>query len=390
MLFYAERKRAEGEDSLASKAVEEVLTSQNHSLSKRLEESLEKADSVAAQASLRWRKKAKMRSFFTDTAMAEPGAPKWIIVGGRRVRAAGVIDNALLEDALEAHLAGSARVGLFASKGKYFLFIKGLADGQPYASAYVPEEFFSDLRSTEGIRDWLALADGTIVYHPLHRFIGSNSANLRPVAAGIQEMNAGKSSSFTARYLGLEARPALGAWSTLPKLGLLAASEWPKDPGVLSQTSFLYWLALLVGAAGIFLFGFSGAKESKPEAAKETDFDFGRFDKDALEYLENVKNSADRAVSYAKQQEAVANKAREERVATSVRAFYLERRLDLLNRFEDTILPQATGKHVWSELGALLADFSPGITTVTYRYSPSSFSLVPESVSTRSNLPDNA
>jgi hypothetical protein len=215
LLFYAERKRAEGEDSLATKAVEEVLISQNHSLGKRVEESLNRADVVAAQTSLRWRKKAKMRSFLTDTAMAEPGAPKWVIVGGKRIRAAGVIDNALLEDALEAHLSGALRVALFPSKGKNFLFVRGTADGQPYASAYVPEEFFSDLRSTEGIRDWLALADGTIVYHPLNRFIGSNSANLRPVAAGIQEINNGKSTSFTARYLGLEAKPASGP-KTLP------------------------------------------------------------------------------------------------------------------------------------------------------------------------------
>jgi hypothetical protein len=95
-------------------------------------------------------------------------------------------------------------------------------------------------------------------------------------------------------------------------------------------------------------------------------------------------------VGYARQQEAVAEQAREEKVATSVRARYLESRLSILDRFEDSILPHATGKHVWSELAALLADHSPGITCVTYRYSPSSFSLVPESVSTRSDLPDNA
>jgi hypothetical protein len=77
-------------------------------------------------------------------------------------------------------------------------------------------------------------------------------------------------------------------------------------------------------------------------------------------------------------------------VASSVRARFLENKIKLLDRFEETILPVATGKQVWSELGALLADQAPGIVCVTYRYSPSSFSLVPESVSTRSDLPESA
>lgn len=391
LLFCAERKRAEGEDSLATKAVEEVLTSQSRSLSKRIEENLVRADIVASQAGQRWKKKARMRSFFTDTAMAEPGAPKWVIVGGKRIRAAGVLDDALLEDALEAHLSGPDRLGLFQSKGKYFLFVKGQADGAPYASAYVPEEFFAELRAAEGIRDWIALGDGTIIFHPLHRFIGSNSANLRPVSAGIQELGAGRATTFTARYLGLEAKPALGAWSSLPALRLLAASEWPKDPAAVSQSSFIYWLALLFGAAGLFLAGFSlrGPAERAAEPA-ETDFDFGRFDKETLEYIESVKSSADRAVGYARQREIEAEQARGDKLATSVKARFLESKLRLLDRFEESILPQATGKQVWTELAALLADQSPGITCIIYRYSPSSFSLVPESVSTRSELPDSA
>lgn len=389
LFFYAEHKRTEGEDNLATKAVEEVLSSQNRSLGKRMEENLARADVVATQASARWQKKAKLRSFFTDTALAEPGAPKWIVVGGQRIRAAGLLDNALLENALEAHMAQSKQLALFPVNGKYYLFVRGVAAGEPYASAYVPEEFFASLRAAEGIRDWLVLTDGTIIFHPLSRFIGSNAANLRPVAAGIQEINAGRASSFTARYLGLEARRALGAWSSLPKLGLLLASEWPKDPAAMAQSSWLYWLGLIMGAIALFLFGFS-LRATAPAARAEEAFDFGRFDKEALEYIETVKTSADRAVGYARQREAEAERARDEKIASSARAKFLERKLQLLDRFEETILPRATGKQVWGELGALFADHCPGITCVTYRYSPSSFSLVPESVSTRSDLADSA
>lgn len=390
LFFYAEHKRVEGEDNLGIQAVEEVLSSQNRSLSKRIEEKFARADAEAGQTALRWKKKAKLRSFFSDTALAEPGAPKWVIVGGKRIRAAGTADNALVEDALEAHLAGSGRSAIYASKGKYYLFVKGTSDGQPYASAYVPEEFFSDLRSSEGIRDWLALSDGTVVFHPLHRFIGSNSANLRPVAAGLQELRDGKTTAFTQRYLGIEGRDALGVWSSLPEFGLLAATEWPKDPSRASRASVLYWLAMLAGVAACLLIGAAWRPGAPSRPARDSDFDFGRLDRDSADYVESVRLAAERALSFARAREEEANLAKQERNELSAELRAASSRMKLLEEFQERILPQATGKQVWTALNELFLFFAPGITLSFYRYSPSSFSLVPESVSTQVELPDSA
>ena len=388
LFFYAEHKRSEGEDNLAAKAVEEVLSSQNRALAQRVEDRFLKADTDASEADKRWKKKPKFRSFFTDTSLAEPGAPKWVIIGGKRIRAAGNLDNALLEDALEAHLSGPKRSALHLSKGKYYLFVRGTADGQSYASAYLPEEFFSDLRSREGIRDWLALGDGTVLFHPLHRFIGSSGANMRPVSAGMQELAAGKTATFTQRYLGLEGREAFAAWSTLPEFGLLAASEWPKDPARASQSSFLFWLALVAALGSCFSAGLS---LRPPEAApREADFDFGRLDKDAVEYVESVKASAERAVNFAKAREGEAGELKRELALRAADLQWAEWRYDLLDQVQRKLLHSSTGKQVWEEIAALFAERLPGIAIGFYRYSPSSFSLVPESVFTQADLPDSA
>mgnify|MGYP003345880877 CR=1 FL=1 len=163
--FYAERKRAEGLEDGAASAVEKVLKAESRSLGSRLEEAALKADRDALATALRWRKKPPMRSYLSDTALAEPESPKWVIVAGRRIRAAGLLDDPLLEDALDAHFTKGDRFALYTSRGKSYLFIRGnLTTGQPYAEAYAPESFFSAFQAGEGLRVWIASRDGTVIW----------------------------------------------------------------------------------------------------------------------------------------------------------------------------------------------------------------------------------
>lgn len=386
--FYAERNGAtEG----ATAAVERVLKAEAHSLPTRFEEALLKADRDALMAATRWRKKPPLHAYFSDTALSEPDSPKWVIVAGRRMRAAGIADDPLLEDALDAHIAKQDRVALYNSRGKSYLFVRGLLPaGQPYAAAYSPESFFSDFQSGDGLRTWIAGRDGTVIFHPLGRFIGSNVSNLRPVASGLQKLAAGKSEQFTQRYLGLEGKEALGSWSTLPSQGLLVATEWPRDV-VTAGGSWLGWLALLLSWAGIGLIAsaFAG-RRAELAPAPEPLFDTGRLDDDAIEYLESAKLAADEAIEFAKTQEANAERARRERAGMSGQVRRLESKVEVLEAFEDQVLPRLTGKQVWSELARLVADHAPGLTITVYRYSPSSFSLVPEAAFDGAALADNA
>lgn len=392
LLFYAERKRGAEQDSAVSATVEKVLRAESRSIAARLDEVALKADRDALVTAARHRKKPPMRTFLSDTSLAEPGAPKWVIVAGRRIRAAGLLDDALLEDSLEAHLDRKERFALHASRGKYYLFVKGnLATGQPYASAYSPESFFSAFQAGDGLRIWIAGRDGTVIFHPLHRFIGSNVSNLRPVAAGLQRLAAGRSEQFTERYLGIEGKDALGSWTTLPNQGLLVASEWPRDPGAGAGLSALFWTSLGAGALGFSLLGIAfGSRRPRAAAPSERVFDVARLDDDALEYLEAAKASADEAIDLARTQEAAADQARRERARAAGQLRHLEGKVALLEAFQDRVLPLLTGKQVWSELATLLCESAPGLTITVYRYSPSSFSLVPETCFDGGGLAENA
>ncbi len=394
LCFYAGHKRAEGQLDAASSAVEKVLKAESRSLGSRIDEALFKADRDALVTGTRWRKKPPMRTYTSDVALAEPESPKWVIVAGRRIRAAGLLDDPLLEDALDAHLAKADRFALYGSHGKYYLFVRGnLTTGQPYAAAYDPAAFFSAFQAGDGLRVWIAGRDGTVLFHPLQRFIGSNVANLRPVAAGLLKLSSGNASEFTQRYLGLEGREALGSWTVLPSQGLLVSTEWPRDIAASSSGTLLGWLATFFGAAGCALLGgaiFRRGETSEVSVREEPIFDVQRLDDDAMEYLERAKSSADEALEFARAQEASAAHARSDRSRLAAEARRLERKLALLEAFQDRVLPQLTGKQVWSELGKLLSESAPGITVAVYRYSPSSFSLVPEACFDGAALADDA
>lgn len=391
-LFYAERKRGENYENSLTSTVERVLRAESRSLAGRLEEAALKADRDALITAARHRKKPPLRTFLSDTSLAEPNAPKWVIVAGRRIRAAGVLEDALLEEALEKHLKHKERFSLLGSRGKYFLFVKGnLATGQPYAMAYAPESFFSAFQASEGLRVWIAGRDGTVIFHPLHRFIGSNVSNLKPVAAGLQRLGAGRSEQFTERYLGIEGKDALGSWTTLPNQGLLVASEWPRDPGSGAEWSSLFWAALLCSGLGFGFMGVGLARVRKPgsDSTRERVFDENRLDDDAMEYLEKAKIAADEALEFARAQEGLADQANRERSRSAAQVRQLESKISLLETFQDKVLPLIMGKQVWNELASLAVENAPGLTFTVYRYSPSSYSLVPEACFGGAGLTEN-
>ncbi|MGZ3650237.1 MAG: hypothetical protein ACXVB9_10760 [Bdellovibrionota bacterium] len=392
LCFYAERKQAGDQEDSATYAVEKVLKAESHSLASRFDEALLKADRDALVTATRWRKKPPLHTYLTDTALSEPESPKWVIVAGRRVRAAGLIEDPLLEDALDAHLSKADRFALYNSRGKFYLFVRGnLTTGQPYAAAYSPESFFSAFQPGEGLRVWIAGRDGTVIFHPLQRFIGSNVANLRPVASGLQKLASGKADQFTLRYLGLEGKEALGSWTVLPSQGLLVATEWPRDIAASSRGTLLDWLGFLLALGGTGLFGLAlGSRRAAATPPPAPLFDTGRLDDDAMEYLESAKASADEAREFARAQEANAELARRDRARIAGQTRRLEAKIELLEAFQDRVLPLLTGKQVWSELARLITETAPGLTVTVYRYSTSSFSLVPEACFDGAALADNA
>jgi hypothetical protein len=386
-LFYAEQHRVRLRAGLDASTVDEVLAAQNRAQAAGLEELFQQADRDAADILRRWSKRPAQKSFAVDTQLNEPRTPRWLVSPERRLRAAGTPDQALLEDALEAHLAGRDRLAHYASNGKHFIFIKGTASGQPYAAAYTPEAFFAPVRAPEGMRVWLLDREGVVLYHPLPRFIGSKAANLRPVAASIEALAAGRKASFTQKYLGLEGKDAIGAWISLPAEGLILASEWPKGLRSGTASSALLSLAAFSGGLGLLLLGFFVGSRSSQAVRPTPIFDTSRLDDEALAYLESVKRSADEAIQFAREKENAAEGARVARAELNAQISGLRWQLDSLEEFQERILPGVTGKQVWTELARMVAERSPGLTLVVYRYSATTFSLVPETVFSALDLP---
>lgn len=388
--FIAERYGKTEMESVASSAVEEVLASQNHYVVERVEALFAKSSRDAMAVYSRWKKKPKMRSYSIDTSLAESDSPKWIYVGGRRVRSPEAPEHPRLEDALEAHLNSTQKIALHLDNGKYYLFIRGDADDQSYVAAYEPSSFFSSLRSTDGARFWLVLKDGSVIFHSQPRFVGSNASNLKPVAAGVQALSQGSSAIFTQNYLGLEGKDALGSWTPVPALGVLVGTEWPKGPVKLSESAFWFWFAIISGFSGAFLLAKSFNVAGASIEEKQKLFDTSRLDDDAIDYLETARGETQKAIELAREQERIAEKAKRDRGAVMNKLRYYDWKLGLLEEFQEKILGSNTPKQVWTDLGKLFAEKMPGITSVVYRYSISTFSLVPESVFSSHELPENA
>lgn len=374
-VFYAEHNRRQVAQKESLQSIEQILAAQNSAVAGRVSTTLQRGERDALLVLQRWKKKGKLRSFLSDTSLTEPDLPKWIIVAGRRVRAAGVMGDALLEDALEAHLQGDAILNLYSSKNKYYLFIKGGVDGTDFAAAYDPEAFFSSFRSDQGTRLWLTLGDGTVIYHPLHRFIGSNASNLRPVAAGMKELASKRPHSFNGSYLGIEAKQTVGAWSSIPELSLLVGTEWPSRMDFTASSAGISWIGFLcLFLAGIFL-GLAWKKSEEPK--KERIFEENRLDDEAMEYLEQVRASAALAHDLAQQKEKETEIYAQLKGEAVAEKSAIAWKLSLL---EDVLALPLAGRQVWADFARLWAERCPGVSVAYYRFSPSTYSLVPESV----------
>ena len=220
----------------------------------------------------------------------------------------------------------------------------------------------------------------------------SNVSNLRPVAAGLQRLSQGKQEQFTQRYLGLEGREALGAWTILPEQGLLVANEWPRELGISGRSSWIGKIGIVLSWLSFLSWGIALA-ESKGSSASDPVkpiFPTSRLDDDALEYLEQAKAKTDEAMEFARAQEALADRVTRERAEILGRARELEARYKLLESFQSRVLPKLTGKQVLAELGRLVSENFPGMSVGVYRYSPSSFSLVPEALFDVAGLGESA
>lgn len=389
-LIYAERKSGAELSQAAEESVRQLLISHNASAATQAEAQIQRGVRDAAAALQRVKKKPKGRAYAGDLTLIEPEAPKWVWSHAKRVKAAGLPEFPELESALQDFGEGPLRMQGRQFGNKFYLFVKGGPDSDVFAAAYEPEGLFSDFGSTGGVRTWVILEDGYVAFHTQPRFLGSNATNLRPVAGGLRALAEGRSHAFAEKYLSLDGKNSLGAWSALPRQGLLVGSEWTKSASPVSA-SFYAWAALATAVLGAFALGFAVSSGQAPVEKAEPIFEVeSRLDQDALDYLATVKGSAEQAIEYAKEQEKIALEASRQRGIVAGQFRFLEWKLRFLEDFQEQVLVNATGKQVWPALGRLIAERTPGLIVNVYRYAPSTFSLVPEALATSLDLDKSA
>lgn len=370
IFIFAEQHSRDRVTLQTEKDLEQVILAQNQFLSSRVIEGLQRAERDALLVLQKNRKKEKTKTYQSDTFLSEPDLPKWILVSGFRFRAAGTEPDALLEESLSRHLQGDLPLALVSAKNKYYLLIKGVVGGNGFASAYEPEKFFSNFKIESGTRVWITLADGTVIYHPLPRFIGTNASNLKPVAAGIKELAEGRPNTFRGSYLGIEAKETIGVWSALPSHQILVGNEWthPSPQLALGRFGFFAFAFIFIGALCLGL-----VFRKKASGPQEQSFPEHLLDHEIRDYVESVRSLADRARLHAELKEKEVLDFRNEIAQTKAYQRDLEWKLNLHRDFLDLMV---ASDNPWRDFLHFSKKHFSIFSLVLFRYSGTSYSLV--------------
>lgn len=382
ILFIVAEQHSRVQASLQTeKALEQVILAQNQFLSSRVVEGLQKAERDALLVLQKNRKNQKTKLFQSDTFLSEPELPKWILVSGYRFRAAGIEPDSLLEEALAKHMLGDLPLALVAAKNKNYLLVKGVVGGNGFASAYDPEKFFSYFKIDSGTRVWITLADGTVVYHPVPRFIGSNASNLKPVAAGMKELIEGRPHTFRGTYLGLEAKEAIGVWSALPSHQILVGNEWthPTPNISLGRFGFFALLATFFGALSLGLL----FRKKEDSTQQQTEFPEHLLEHEIRDYVESMRSVADRARLHADLKDRELAELQNKTVQVGMMSKELDWKLEVHKNFLDLMVASA---EPWNDFLLFSRKHFPLFSLLLFRYSPTSFSLVADEIEVDANI----
>ncbi|MCO5143965.1 MAG: hypothetical protein M9962_12820 [Oligoflexia bacterium] len=380
----------QSEDALLS-----VLRGQNKSLrlklGDRLEQNRKLLESIVLTEQPTTQKDELVR-------LNEPGFPKTILGDAYFVRAAGFSLSKNMEKAFAELLRKKVSLSSYIEADHTYLILGHTIRGKNYLAVYKSEDFFSFLYSKEGVRDWVVNRDGTVLYHPIQRFIGLNIVNTKPISKALNELSNGLNSEDTVRFLGLEGKEVLASWSVWPELGFVLISDWP---GVIPEGAGIGWPAyflLLILLGGGVLLGTALRQRSiltvdqsnTASMLNTSELTMGEVDPETEFYLEELH---DRLSEANKQNQILQTQIRSMRVSKEQELEqdgYASWKLEAYEAFIKDIVPISTGKQVWFEFAKFVVRRSPAISVLVLRYAPSTFSLVPEHLETTTDLPDSA
>ena len=258
----------------------------------------------------------------------------------------------------------------------------------PFVAAYSQRDLFFRLESGVAIRPWVATAKGTVLFHTVPRYVGGNSMNIRPIAMGGESLRKNLRTEMIGEYVGMDGNDVLGAWISLPALGIVVGNEWPSFWWGNQSLSYFTWLAVLGFVFGAFMIGYSVTpRPIQVQAAKREIKDLSE---EARQFIKKAENSAEKAYAFAKEREQeckkIEAKAREKMA-------YVERTRWIFEKTEaflEEIMEAKDADSVWPALCENLSSMTTNCPVMVYTYSNSSCSLLSRARFGMDEIPESA
>ncbi len=382
--------RQDASESGSHEELELALRSQNEILQKSTEKALKNADHFLQDFLSRWKKHDA--SF--ELLLQLGDAPKQIIYDSKRFRATDFALDPSLYAAMERLSASKEAYSIYAKDAKFYFLLRGDFKGKNYVAAFERDSFFHFLGNSSAFRNWVVSGSGLVVYHPSARYMGADIANYRPVAAGLLALQEHNLKEVYSNSAGLDGLDTQLVWSSVPSLQLIFGSEWAargKFSHKTGTSSGLLKISMGLLAIGFFFLGWALAGKRKNDIEVDAyEFDLEKLDQESKEFLWKAKALAEEAVEFGRKKEQELSLSQENARKYFAEASDSKILLELWNEMLNLVFAAPTVKQVWKELTRYFVEKYPGVKVIYYRYSNTSYALVPEEVAGAEGITENA
>jgi hypothetical protein len=339
-------------DPTALRWLEQLTRTANTELRAQIQKRLSDQASTEQEIITRWKKKDLTYQALLNTAFA----PRMIWMDEKRIRSSSFryVDEmpAILADFANQR-PDSTDVQVIGEK--YFLLNAARFRGTSFVAAYDLAELFNGLNISPTLQSWIATTDGKILYHPSQRFLNESVENLRPIASVNTSLQSGQLIEPFEKFLTPDSQEAYGTWSILADLKLVVTTEWRGDLPIVTTNNYFWTLmcgVLLALSVVSFLWSFASASPTGISTHQDNP---SLFLTQQIELLRSERDQLGQQLNKTQFQTKI-------------------------NLFWDELLNADTGNQVWQLQLDFLAQQQELIQSlVSYRFSHTSCSLVPES-----------
>ena len=274
------------------------------------------------------------------------------------------------------------------SKGKGFIVRKYTSHNETFVVAFHTRKLFSRIGIKGVLQPWIALKDGTIIYHSLSYHMGENASNVKAVALARENATTQSDKESVSNYLNIRGEEVLGAFTYIPTQNLLLGNEWLGKLWMGNNTNPYYWVMIFAVFLGAAMLGLSVTHEKL--VMKEVKPTLHDIDEEAKKFVQESKEYIERAhglIAQKEQEWEKIQKKTQKDVAIAERTKWI---LELTESLLDEAMEAPNAEDAWTVLSESLYTLTQNAPNVVFRYSRSSCCLIPQACSGMANFPESA